>query len=100
MLRQLKTKDIYKMSKILKKINIKIDVKDKTQEQLGSEILKNIAENLYLAEDDANEFLSDLAGITKEEFEELEIDKTYEIIQEFKKLKGVNDFLSRAGKLI
>ena len=100
MLRQLKTKDIYRMSKILKKINIKIDAKDKTQQELGAELIKSVLENLHLAEEEVNEFLSDMAGMEVEEFEELEIDKTLEIIKEFKNLKGINDFLSRAGQSV
>ncbi len=98
MLRGLKVKDMYKMSRILKKIGLKLDMKDKNQSELGAEIMLKIAENLHLAETDVNEFLSDLAGIELEEFEELSIKEVKKLYDEFRNLEGVSDFLSKAGK--
>lgn len=99
MLRELKTRDIFTMSRILKKLDIKIDAKGKTQEELGANLIKGIIENLYNAEEEINDFLANLAGMEKIEFENLEIDKTMDIIKEFKELKGIKSFLSRAGTL-
>jgi hypothetical protein len=98
-MRTLKTSDIYRMSKILKKININLDVnKDITQAQLGVQMIQKVIENLYLAEEEANEFLADLVGITAEEFSELPIEDTLVIISLFKDQKGIVNFLKQAGK--
>ena len=98
-MRDLKTKDIYRMSRILKKMELKIDeVEGKTQKQVGAELIKNVFENLHLAEKEANEFLADLKGMTVEEFEELSIDQTFEIIKEFKNIKGLSNFFGQASK--
>lgn len=100
MLRNLKTKDIFKMSKILKKMNLKMDdVKGKEQEQVGAEMILKIIENIHMAEDEVNIFLADISGMTKEEFEDLDIDKFFEIIKEFKNMPMVGSFLSRANQL-
>ena len=99
-MRELKTSDIYKMSKILKKMNIKIEVKDKmTQTQMGVEMIQKIAENIHLAEKEVNEFMGDLIGISASEFSELTIKETKGYIDEFKKLEGIADFLKLAGKV-
>jgi hypothetical protein len=97
MLRKLKTSDIFKMSKILKKMCLKFDVKDKTQEQVGAEIIITAFENLHLAENEVNEFFADLCKMTVKEFEELEIEETLKIINEFKQTPGINNFFKQAG---
>jgi hypothetical protein len=99
MLRGLKTSDIFKMSKILKKMGLKIDAdKEKTQVQLGAEVILSIFENIHLAENEVNEFLADLCGMKTEEFSELPIEKTMEIIKEFKQIQGVLNFLKLANQ--
>jgi hypothetical protein len=106
MLRKLKTNDIFKMSKILKKMNLKNELKVaeegkkiKTQEQIGLELILAVFENLHLAQGEVNEFLSDLVGMSVEEFEQLEIEKVFEIIEEFKAMPGISSFLKRANQL-
>ena len=112
MLRELKTKDIFKMSKILKKMNLKINANDekikdengeeiiviKTQKQVGAEIILKIFENLYLAEIEVNSFFADMCGITPKEFSELSIEKTFEIFKEFKSIAGLSSFLKQASQ--
>jgi hypothetical protein len=98
-MRSLKTSDIFKMSKILKKMNLKIDPKGKTQEQLGAEFVIAAAENLHLAEKEVNEFLGDLIGLKGEEFADLPIFEAVDIIKQFKAQPGVANFLSQAGQL-
>ena len=98
-MRELKTKDIFKMSKILKKMDLKVgDVVGKKQEQVGAELILEVFENLHLAEAEVNEFLADMKGITVTEFEELPIDKTMEIIKEFKEMKGLSSFFKQANQ--
>jgi len=98
-MRELKTSDIFKASKILSKINIKVDVKDKVQEQVGSEMILAIGENLHFAEKEVNEFMGDLIGISAKEFSDLPISKTIKYFEEIKKLEGISDFFKSAGRL-
>lgn len=106
-MRALKTKDIFPMSKILKKLDVKITLdlnkfKGKSQEQAGQEfmlgLLKTALENLYQAENEINSFLAELVGMNTDEFSELPIEDTLEIITLFKNQKGLSNFLELAGK--
>lgn len=100
-MRPLKTMDVFRMSKILKKMELKLDIKDgMTQEQVGAQMIQQIAENLHQAEQEVNAFLSNLIGIKVEEFEELPIEDTIAILASFKDQKGVMSFLGQAGKSI
>jgi len=94
-MRALKTSDIFKMSKILKKLNVKVDVNDKTtQQQVGVQMLQRVAENLHLAEDEVNAFLGELVNVDAKEFANLPIEDTLKIITLFKEQKGLASFLS------
>lgn len=98
-MRALKTSDIFKMSKILKKINIKLDVNDKVnQQQMGVQMVQKVAENLHLAESEVNTFLSELVGMTADEFSKLPIEDTLKIIALFKEQKGLSSFFMVANK--
>jgi hypothetical protein len=110
--RSLKTGDIFKMSKIIKKLGLKVEttykevneegkevVKTKTQEQIGTEVLMSVAENLHLAEEEVSDFLGGLAGLSGRQFSELPIDLTVQIMKQFKTLPGVSSFLQQAGQL-
>ncbi|WP_332632028.1 hypothetical protein [Halalkalibacter flavus] len=98
-MRPLKTMDIFKMSKILKKLNVKLDVNEKiTQKQMGAQMIQRVVENLHLAEGEVNAFLAELVGIDAKEFAELPIEDTLQIIALFKEQKGLASFLSAAGK--
>lgn len=112
MIRGLITSDIFKMSKILKKMGLKINTKEtikdqsgneilstKTQEQMGAELILSVFENIHLAEQEVNEFLADLASLTSEEFSKLPIEKTFEIIKELKNIPGLAGFLKQANQL-
>lgn len=111
-MRPLKTKDVYPMSKILKKLDVKLNLDlsrfagkkatEKEQEEAGKELvlglIKTALENLHQAEEEVNGLLSSLVGITSEEFNELPIEDTLEIITLFKNQKGLAGFLKLAGK--
>ena len=96
-MRQLTTNDVFKMSRILKKININLDSKG-TDEEIGMKLLMQIAENAYLAQNEINEFFGDLVGMTGEEFGNLPIKESMAIMSEFKQLDGVADFFSLVGQ--
>jgi hypothetical protein len=98
-MRDLKTSDIFKMSKILKKVNLKIEVENRTnQMQAGLQFFQKIAENIHLAENETNEFLGGLVGLSGDQFAELQISETIEIISQFKNQKGIDGFLKLASK--
>jgi hypothetical protein len=102
-MRQLITNDIFAMSRILKKLEIKVDLNtDKSDEQwdekLGVQLITKIAENAHLAQNEINSFIGGLAGISGEEFGKLPIKESLEIIKQFKELDGISDFFKRAGQ--
>lgn len=100
-LRGLKTKDIFKATKILRAIDLdfsKINTEGLTQTQAGMAIVKMIFENLDKAENEINEFIGDLAGMTAEEFSELDFEDTVEIIKQFKEIKGLDVFFKQVAK--
>jgi hypothetical protein len=102
-MRQLITNDIFKMSRILKKLEIKIEADTSKEDKFWDEnlamgIIKKIAENAYLAQNEINDFLGDLAGMTGEEFGKLPLKETLNIIKEFKELDGISDFFKYAAQ--
>lgn len=98
-MRNLRTSDIFAMSKILKKMDLKFTVEEGiSQTEMGVKIIKTIIENLYLAQDEVNAFLAGLVDIPVDEFNDLPIEDTLEIIKLFKEQKGLSSFLKLAGK--
>lgn len=96
-MRNLKSSDLFKMSRILKKMNLNDHIKFEeglTAEQFGQKFFITLMENLGNAEDEFNALLADLVGITEEEFSELDIEETFEIITQFKDQGGIKRFLS------
>jgi len=111
MVRELITADVFKMSRILSKMEINVEAETteivdgeavkvkKSQEQVGAETILAIGENLYKAEKEVNEFMAGLIGVPTKDFAELPIGKVFDYFEEFKKLPGVEDFFKRAGRL-
>lgn len=95
-MRQLTTNDVFKMSRILKKLNI--NLQSGTDEEIGINLLVQIAENAHLAQTEINEFLGSLNNMTGEEFGNLPIKESMEIMKEFKQLDGIVDFFSLVGQ--
>lgn len=98
-MRSLKTSDIFAMSKILKKMDLKIKIPaDATPTEIGILLFQKIFENVHLAETEVNSFLADLVGMSPEEFGNLPLEDTLEIFRLFKEQKGFSNFLKLAGK--
>ena len=98
-MRGLKTSDIYKMSRILKKMNLDLVADDTTtQVQMGVQMIKKIGENLHMAEDEVNEFMGGMVGLSGEEFGNLPIEDTIQIMEQFKEQKGLTSFFKLAAK--
>lgn len=98
-MRRLKTKDVFTMSRILKKLDMGIAADGKTQEQLGAEMILQIGENLHLAEKEVNEFIGSLLDMSAQEFSDLSLSKTLEYFEEFKKHEDIEAFFKLAGQL-
>lgn len=101
-MRDLTMQDVYSMSKILKKMNLKQDVvlEGKTQEQAGFELIVTVFENLHLAEKEVNGFIASLVGITADEYSQLPFEEGMKYLEEFKNKPGIVNFFKSAGKLM
>lgn len=97
-MRKLMMSDVYKMSRIMKKLNLKPESKDKDQQEMGVELILKVTENIHLAEAEVNDFLGGLVGITGEAFGKLEFLEAAKHLKDFKNLDGVKDFLKLAGE--
>lgn len=97
-MRDLKTSDIFKASKILKKMNLKFQISEgMTKHEAGVHMITQVVENLHLAEKEVNEFMGSLIGISGKEFSELTIVESMKHIEELKK-QDILGFLSLASK--
>jgi hypothetical protein len=94
-MRNLKSLDIFAMSKILKKMDIKgeLNSEGKSAEEFGRDFFITIMENIGDAEVEFNKFFSSLIGISPEEFADLEIEDMFEIFEQFKAQDGIKRFL-------
>lgn len=100
-MRNLKLKDAFTVSRILKKMHIRPDLSDEiTQEQLGADLIFKFVENIGEAEDEVTVFLADLLEIDVETLKEKDFDEMISIIEEFKNLKGIQGFFTQVGKLM
>lgn len=93
-MRELKTRDLGKASKILKKMGIKLS--GQTQEEVGANFIVNLMESYHLAEEDISELMADLIGdgMTKEKFMDLELDEVMKYFDQLKGLKSVLPFFN------
>ena len=98
-MRELKTKDVFAMSRILKKMDLKLDVNGKTQEQVGAESLLAIFANIHLAEQELTGFLADLNGMTAEQLADKPFGELKAILGELFAHSGIEDFFKSAGAL-
>lgn len=102
-MRSLQFKDVGKLSKILKKLQLRVD-KDlniQDEESLGASLFLKLAENYSDVQDDIAEFMADLLkdeGLTKVKFLELELDEVYDYFIKLKDDKGLERFLSIVSK--
>lgn len=102
-MRNLKFEDVGKVSKILKKLQLRVD-KDlnvQDEEALGASLFLKLAENYHSVQDDVASFMAGLLEdeeMTKEKFLNLELDEVYEYFIKLKEDKGLTRFLSIVSK--
>lgn len=110
-MRNLKTSDLFSLSRILKKMDIKNELKKlvtnitgtpkerkKAEKELEIDMIMLFVENISNAEQDTYKFLSDLSGKTPQEIENQAPKETITMIKELFSKEGFNDFLSLASK--
>jgi len=95
-MRNLKTADLFSLSKIIKKMDIKRDIKAltkditgvteaekiKAEQALQIDLLMLFVDNLGSAEKEIYKFLADVENKTPKEIEDMELDKFVELIKE------------------
>lgn len=100
-MRNLKFKDTFTLSRILKKMRIRPEMQDgMTQEQFGTELVFKFVENLGEAEEEVLMFIADLKGMDAKELADLDIEEVANLIDEFRNLKGLQSFFQQVGKLM
>lgn len=115
-LRKLNGNDIFKASRILKKMDFKMNMEEikqfmekenkedqnieNAQMAAGLEVFKRILENLYLVQDEVNDFLGSLCGCSGEEFGEKDLDEVAEVMIAFKGMVKESNFLKHLSKLM
>lgn len=111
-MRNFKTADLFTMSRILKKMDIKKDVvalakdisglsaegKKQEEEKLKVNLTMLLVENLGNAEQECYKFLADLSGKKPVDIENQSIRETTDMIKEILSQDGFESFLSTAAK--
>lgn len=110
--RGLKTKDLFSIIRIIKKMNMKgeikklvTDITGKTEKEkkvamqgLKADLMMLFIENITNAEQEIYKFLGSLSDKTPQEIEDQELEDTLEMIEELFKQEKFKDFLSSAVK--
>lgn len=85
----------------LKSEDLKVNLDSENADQeFGVNLLMKVAENAYMAQDEINDLIGGLCGMTGAEFGELPISESLKLIAEFKNLDGISDFFEQAGRLM
>ena len=111
-MRKLKGKDIFKMSKILKRIGLKNEIgsivksletgedKEELAMDLGVEFFAMIIENIHMAEKEIFDLLGDISGYTGEEYAERDLDLILDDIEQLKNSEDLMGFFKKVGRLM
>lgn len=104
-MRKLKFQDVGKASKIIKKLNLRVD-KEMSQavdtETMGASLMLKLAENFSNVAEEVAEFMSGLLedeGMTKEEYLNRDLSDVIEDLQRLKEDEGFAAFFSTVEKL-
>lgn len=100
-MRSLVFKDVFTVSRILKKMKIRPEIVDGiSQEQFGAEVFFKFIENIGDAEEEVIAFIADLKGIKAKELANMDFEQVNNLIEEFKEMKGLKGFFTQVGKLM
>lgn len=97
-MKKLAAKDLFKLSKIVRKMGIKISVTDengvrKSQEQIGADFILGIISSIDLAQDEIIALIAELEDKSIEEIENQSPKELFEQIKSLMAQEGVSDFL-------
>lgn len=96
-MRKLNTLDVFTLSKIYSKMDIKLDVDNKTsQMEMGVQLINKFMANLWKAQDDVIEFLASVKNISKKDFEQMPPTELIKTIKEILEQEGAADFFISA----
>jgi hypothetical protein len=112
MIRKLKTSDLFSLSRILKKMNIKDDIKGlaknvtglskeqkkKAEQEMEIDLAMLFFENITNAEQEIYKFFGDISGKKPEEIADQPPKDTLNMIKELINQEGIGSFLSAASK--
>lgn len=104
--RKLKARDIPAASRILKKMDMKIDFNrimgnmfntEATQKALGAEFMLQVLTNIGEAEEELFALIGSLIGMSASEAAELELESLADVFNEIKDKAGIAGFLKLLG---
>jgi hypothetical protein len=103
-MRKLKFQDVGKASKIIRKLNLRVDkeMSNTDAETMGASLMLKLAENFSNVSEEVAEFMSGLLedeGITKENYMNRDLSDVIEDFQRLKEDEGFAAFFSTVEKL-
>jgi hypothetical protein len=100
-MRELKFTDVFTVSRILKKMNIRAEFQAAmSAQQVGIVLMQQVMESLGEAEKEVTAFLADMKGIKESEIKKLTLDETFDLIEEFRSQPQLTSFFARVSKLM
>ncbi|PSL42125.1 hypothetical protein B0H99_101373 [Planomicrobium soli] len=94
-MRELSWKDVFAVSRILKKMQIRFEYKEgMTMEQMGTAFFQAFIENIGEAETEVTKFFADLKGVKPAVIEKYTMKETLELIKELKEMPDLQSFFS------
>lgn len=91
-MRKLQTDDMFLLSEIVDKMDLAIDPKGKTQEELGTELVVTLVRKAHKAKEEIKELVASLTGKTAEEVGQMSPKEMIDTVSEIMKQDGVLDF--------
>ena len=104
-MRNLKFKDLGKASKIVKKLNLRVDNDTNINDidSVGASLFLKLVENYNMVQDDLADFMSNLLedeNISKEDFLNLDLNNVYTYLEKLKEDEGFSNFLSALSNIV
>ncbi|EEB35750.1 hypothetical protein ANHYDRO_01416 [Anaerococcus hydrogenalis DSM 7454] len=104
-MRNLKFKDLGKASKIVKKLNLRVDKDTNINDidSVGASLFLKLVENYNMVQDDLADFMSNLLedeNISKEDFLNLDLNNVYTYLEKLKEDEGFSNFLSALSNIV
>ncbi|MDD7306608.1 MAG: hypothetical protein PUG67_08465 [Peptoniphilaceae bacterium] len=104
-MRNLKFKDLGKASKIVKKLNLRVDKETNINDidSVGASLFLKLVENYNMVQDDLADFMSNLLedeNISKEDFLNLDLNNVYTYLEKLKEDDGFSNFLSALSNIV